>query len=72
MTKQSDQMQYYEEELKSLAEAVKKCDVVGITDAFDFFIEESNASTAGLDTEVQDRLKYYTRKIKQNCMCKER
>jgi len=68
----SDQMEYYKGELKRMADSIKNCDIIEMLDLTDFFIAESNTHMAGIDELVQDRIRYYTRKFKQDCQCKSR
>lgn len=68
----ANELKYYENELRRMADSVKACNIIEMLDTTDFFIAESNTNTTGIDKEVQDRIMYYTRKFKQDCGCKKR
>lgn len=68
----TEELTYYESELKRMADSVKACNIIEMLDITDFFIAESNTNMAGIDKEVQNRIMYYTRKFKQDCGCKKR
>ena len=68
----TEELVYYESELKRMADSVKACNIIEMLDLADFFIAESNTHMTGIDKEVQDRIMHYTRKFKQDCGCKKR
>lgn len=69
-TTKSDQKRYYEGRLKMLGESVKACDIITLTDVLDFFISEANTHMSGIDEEVHTDIRYYIRKFKDRCTCK--
>jgi len=68
----SDEMEYYKDELNRMSNSIKKCDMIEMLDLTNFFMAESNAHMTGISEDVQDRIKYYIRKFKQDCQCKSR
>ena len=65
----SEELKYYENELKLMADSVKTCDIVKMFESTEFFITEANTRMSGIDDTVRDRISYFRKKFKENCVC---